>query len=327
MSFPSAQPSWVNRTGDLSKGSLRGSIQPNFTSALTRGTNGLPATPLTASLHHGLKSDGFHKWSTSRNDMHSWETRMRGNAAGQQGVAAPWAVYSLRAQTAPESLRPPTLGGHGPSTGGGSLTTAHYQKPQSALISSSTAEVNVASWTGRKGDRPLRGSINPNATKANGAPIKAQQPLTVRPGTAGDLLESSTAANDMESWNVRMGTAPGDHNATYATRGQWDPWAQTLTESNARAGTSPVRGSTYRTQVVPEGLNSSSTAEVDTVSLEIFGECRDTTCVFPHSHQASWENRINRAYPNELLFKSTRGKPLLDMYINHGPGFAGRKKC
>ncbi|GAX77667.1 hypothetical protein CEUSTIGMA_g5110.t1 [Chlamydomonas eustigma] len=281
-------PSWEHRA----RGQHRGSDNPNYTSSLVRALKAGKPTPLPASQHHGHTAP-YNQWSTCKNDLSSWQARTLGSGATKRVLDAPWS--GIRAHTAPESLKT------------ASTAALHLVKPQSAVNLSSTASVDIASWSNRLGASStthatlLYGTISPNTYRGNKAQRAAPQPLRSSDHTHG-FNEFSTASNDLHSWTQRLSRPDG--NTVPSIRGQQDPWAQTLTESQAHAGlgqTGCGQGSTYHLHG-GHHLTNTSTASVDT---------------------GSWEDRMGRALPQKLEFKSQRGKGFIDAYITHGHGFAG----
>ena len=209
------------------------------------------------------------RYSTQRNDVASYEARLAG--ASQRGSVDPWS--SMRTYQGPGQLLPP-----------------HSASAENELIRSSTAATDLESWTVRRSHQALRGRFNPNAYHRLGEAKAVSKPA---PQVATEApLDSSSASNDIYSWSSRL------QGRAY-TRGQVEPWAQTLTESQARQANQSAPKKT-----APE-LSFWSTASVDT---------------------SSWEARVNKAYPDRLAFKSARGQVLLNTYIGQGYGFTSRKQ-
>ena len=258
---PEFQESWQHRSLGH-----RGVINPNQTTALTCGSSSV--TPGAASKP---APPTLNKYSTQQNDVASYESRLHGALSGQRGSAVPWA--SMRTYSGPGQLPPAST------------------QPSGGFIPnlSSTAATDLESWTARGTQMGLRGKFSPHSHHRLGEVKAGVKPAPTV--TQAAPLDSSSAANDMFSWNSRIQASP-------YTRGQVEPFLQTLTESQTRQA--PLRGASKQ----GPALTSWSTASVDT---------------------GSWEARVNKAFPERLAFKSARGQVLLDTYIGQGYGFVGRK--
>mmetsp|Transcript_6153 Transcript_6153/g.13364 ORF Transcript_6153/g.13364 Transcript_6153/m.13364 type:complete len:408 (-) Transcript_6153:452-1675(-) len=320
-------PSWEDRVkhSDARILSLRGQPNPNYTTSLTRGKKLDPnaTVPIAGSVHHSPYAGPYNKWSTAKTDKESWENRTKGSL---RGYGAPWMnLYTSTTMADPHAGTLMADTGSGASGTGNADSATSRRRQAGPLNTWSTASVDVSSWDERvKGKlgpytttltSTLRGHKAPNAERGLGqgdTKTLVPQPLGPTEPSLPDPNSTSTAAVDMASWSMRLS---GGRPATtgFTLRGQRDPWAQTLTESTARPGTVPLYSSSGPTSPGARGtgrgsggtgvLNAWSTSSVD---------------------KDSWEARVNRVYPDQLAFKSTRGATLIDTYIRDGHGFTGR---